>query len=157
MGSAPRQQPDRAAQDSPDDLIPVVLYAHGAEALAGRQGPNFLILHPCDTFRVFRFQVRASCSGCLMQWEVSPHGLLGDSPLAHRPWPVVMAQLPCPRCACRPDELRFMAGSGGDVGAISTRTELVLHVSHGSAGLSKPLVSRVGPDPFAQHDDGGAG
>ena len=50
-----------------------------------------------------------------------------------------------------------MAGSGGDVGAISTQTELILHVSHGAAGLSKPLVSRVWLDPFAQHDDGGAG
>ena len=146
---------ENAAADR-ERLVEVTLYHHGAAELADQRGPNFLALHPCDTFRVLRFRVTATCAGCGLAWEVSPYEMLQDCAYAHRPWPVVMARvLICPRCTSCPRELRFKNDRGGDVGAVSVDSVVTLHVS-GVSGITKPVISHGMPDADAQHDDGAA-
>ncbi len=112
-------------------------------------------MNPCDTFRVFRLTVTAECMGCTGTWPVE-RWLLDDSPYAHRPWPVVMGELVCPRCLSCPRELRFR-DADGEVGAVSISPEIVLHVSTATSQVSRPVRSHGYPDADAQHDDGGGG
>ena len=60
-------------------LREVVLYQHTAAELAGKLGPDFFRMHPCTTFRVFRFGVTATCMGCLRHQAVTPFDL-DDTP-----------------------------------------------------------------------------
>ena len=150
-----RVRAENAARDR-DRLREVTFYGHSAAELAGKLGPDFLRMHPCDTFRVFRFQVTARCMGCNRSWEVKPHQF-DDSHLAHRHWPYVIGELICEVCTSCPRELRFKASSGDEVGAISTETELTLHVWNGPSRPSRREVSQGMPDPGAQHDDSGSG
>ena len=134
-------------------LVEVTLYHHSAAALAGQAGPNFMVLHPCDTFRVFRLRVTATCMGCMAQREVTA-AAFDDTPWAHRHWPAVMDKLICERCESCPRELRFSDLRGGDVGVISLDAQTTLRVATATSGVTRPVLSRVEVDPFVQHDDG---
>ena len=132
-------------------LREVVLYQHTVAALNGQVGPDFFRMHPCTTFRVFRFEAVATCMGCLRQHQVTPYDL-NDTPWAHRYWPTVMQELVCPDCGSCPKEVRFKSGTS-DVGAISIDAEIVLHIADTNR-ISRPSPSRGAIDPFSQHDDG---
>lgn len=133
-------------------LREVALHQHSAAALNGQLGPDFFRMHPCTTFRVFRFKVVATCMGCLRQNEVTPYAF-EDSPLAHRFWPYVMGELVCPECGSCPQELRFKEPRGSDVGAISLDAAITLCIAD-HQGIGQPWRSEGEIDPFAQHDDG---
>ena len=135
-------------------LHEVTLYACTAAERRGQLGPDLFSLHPCDTFRVFRFVVEARCMGCLGAWPVA-RDHFDHSDLAHRPWPSVMGELVCPRCGSVPSELRFKT-EAGDVGAISTEPEVVLHVETSTSCITRPERVTGELDPGAQYDDGRA-
>ena len=142
------------AEADRDHLLTAPLYEHSAARASGKQGPHLLHMHPCDTFRVFRFKVLGTCTGCLGQWPLSRYDF-DDSPLAHRPWSVVMRELVCPQCLSCPSELRFRSGDGGDVGAIATAAELTLHVASAATQITRPVQTCGRLDHLAQYDDGG--
>ncbi len=141
------------AEADRDRLLAAPLYEHSAARASGKQGPHFLHMHPCDTFRVFSLKATGACAGCLGRWPISRYDF-NDSPLAHRPWAVVMRELVCPQCLSCPSEIRFQSEDGDDVGAIATARELTLHVATAASQITRPLQTRGELDPFAQYDDG---